>query len=337
METTKAYIAKIRNLIAKDDLPAALQLFQKFQQESPFLKEVIHQSGRFQHIRKQIRLGMVSFENAHITRNQVSFGLLDLLNEIEQKGKTPLPADLKEEIITEGSPWWTNLHQVLKSKASVSDNALSVSQQYGWLIEEFLRKMMTKPKGADKHPPLRSLSFMAEAFQSSLRYLCFIQIAQLLKLEDIPQHPFITEFLNTKQDEYVSFDYLNLLLIATELLQSKTDHPFVPNIGDLVEEISDTESELYETVIFLQNYRNQLLKNTIPENGQLNQLLEEYLTGLVYWLRHIAFFGGVPPRFHQRHQSEIPPRNSQVLCPSIRRTAWDLYFGAGLRLPRVQH
>lgn len=62
---------------------------------TPKLNEAIHQSGRFQYIRRQIRLGLVSHAEANLTQNQIRFGLLDLLGEIEQDGAKPdLPSSL---------------------------------------------------------------------------------------------------------------------------------------------------------------------------------------------------------------------------------------------------
>jgi hypothetical protein len=43
---------------------------------SPALYDVIHQSGRLVHIRRQVRLGVVSHSEASVTRNQLRSGLL---------------------------------------------------------------------------------------------------------------------------------------------------------------------------------------------------------------------------------------------------------------------
>ncbi|MBI5916574.1 MAG: hypothetical protein HY842_14450, partial [Bacteroidetes bacterium] len=59
-QTTPAFFARIRELIARDELPEALQQLRNLLDHSPKLEEAILQSGRFQNIRKQIRLGLVS-------------------------------------------------------------------------------------------------------------------------------------------------------------------------------------------------------------------------------------------------------------------------------------
>lgn len=90
----------IRALIARDELPQALQQLQQFFAHAPQLDEVIHQSGRFANIRQQIRLGTVSHAEANLTRNQISYALLELLHEIEaQARETPaLQQEMKAAI-----------------------------------------------------------------------------------------------------------------------------------------------------------------------------------------------------------------------------------------------
>ncbi len=284
MEPATSFPAKIRALIAEDELSAAVQLLRSFLGDSPRLNEALHQSGRFQYIRKQIRLGTVSHADATLTQNQIRFGLLDLLTEIEQEGTAPLPQELAQNLMTGDSLWADSLKQVLQKFVAVGSKPASIFQHYGWLIEEFLRKMETP---AGREPSQRRLSFMAEAFQNSLRYLCFIQVAQILKQGKAPRHPLLSEFLQLEENEYLGFDYWNLLLIATDLLRDKA--PFIPEIAVLVDELSDTKSDLYGTAVFLHHHRDRLLKNAVPENEPLGSLLDEYLTALVFWLRHISF------------------------------------------------
>lgn len=93
--TIEKTIKDIRQLIANDDLPPALSKLQTLLENSPKLDEVIHQSGRFADIRKQIRLGTVSHENATLTRNQISIGILDLLDELKSQQEQP---EIQEEI-----------------------------------------------------------------------------------------------------------------------------------------------------------------------------------------------------------------------------------------------
>src|SRR5690606_20121643 len=101
----------------------------------PRLDEALHQTGRFRYIRKQIRLGTVSQQDAYLTQNQIRFGLLDLLTEIEQDGKIPLPQQVAQDLITEDNSWPDNLKQELETYGPVGSKPASIFQHYGWLIE----------------------------------------------------------------------------------------------------------------------------------------------------------------------------------------------------------
>jgi len=92
----KSFLDNIRDLIANDDLTGALQQLRKLLDNSPKLDEAILQSARFQDIRKQIRLGLISHAEANLTQNQIRAGLLDLLREIENSvGGTSSHPDTK--------------------------------------------------------------------------------------------------------------------------------------------------------------------------------------------------------------------------------------------------
>ena len=84
--TPTACFNRIRAFIASDELPAALDLLRKLLANSPLLDEALHQSGRFENIRQQIRLGTVSASDANLTQNQIRAALLDLVREIENLG-----------------------------------------------------------------------------------------------------------------------------------------------------------------------------------------------------------------------------------------------------------
>lgn len=92
--TPKQFLAHIRNLIANDELGQALVQLRQFLLDSPKLDEVLQQSGRFARVRKQIRLGVVSHEDANLDTNQIRMSLLDLLTEVETSLQT---ATLKTE------------------------------------------------------------------------------------------------------------------------------------------------------------------------------------------------------------------------------------------------
>ncbi len=86
---TADFIKNIQDLIARDEMAAAMEKLRAFLDNSPKLNEVLQQSGRFAHIRKQLQLGLVSHEEAALTQNQIRMGLLELLSEIETQSSTP--------------------------------------------------------------------------------------------------------------------------------------------------------------------------------------------------------------------------------------------------------
>ncbi len=80
------FVQQIRNFIAKDQLGEALKQLQLLLKDSPRLNEAILQSGRFADIQQQIRMGIISTEDANLTKNQIRTGLLNLLSELECDG-----------------------------------------------------------------------------------------------------------------------------------------------------------------------------------------------------------------------------------------------------------
>ncbi len=196
-----------------------------------------------------------------------------------------LPSELAENLVGEGNSWIQSLRQELqdKQKISVGSQPWNIFQNYGWLVETFLQKMGT---AAGQEKNLRRLSFMAEAYQGSLRYLCYIQMAQILQLESKPKLGIISDFIQMEGNKFLDFDYTSLLLTATDTLGQ---NGFMKEINKFVEELTDTESALYGTALFLDDQRRKLMANSIAEDDKLNGLLDEYLTALVYWLRKVSF------------------------------------------------
>lgn len=291
---------QIRDFIYHNELPAALEKMRALLADSPHFNELLQQSGRFQSIRKDVRLGLISHQDVTLIQDRIRFGLLDLLSEIEQNGNNPLPAELAQNLYAhrpdgdgEEHVWVQSLYEELKNMGvAVTRRPKDIFKHYGWLIEANLLKMLTKPDDAEAHPPLRQLSYMTEAFQCSLRYLCYVQVAQLLSkntFSAMNNTEAVAEFLRLRGQEYQLFDYLNLLLIATEHLQQAA-RSFVPQIDDLVTELLDRNGLLCETALFLDRQRGLLLRSGIAENDpNLDELLDQYLTGLVFWLRRLAF------------------------------------------------
>lgn len=93
-----SFFLAVRNLIARNDLPAALNILRDLLQSTPHLNEILQQSGRLEYIQQKMRIGSVSHADASLEQNQIRMGVLELLNDIEQQG-TP-PTALQELLAT---------------------------------------------------------------------------------------------------------------------------------------------------------------------------------------------------------------------------------------------
>lgn len=96
MANPTSFATHIRNLIAKDDFPTAIQELCALLKNSPHLDEAILQSARYNDITRQIRLGVVDFEAANVTKNQIRVAVLELLQEVEDLEQTQVP--IKQEV-----------------------------------------------------------------------------------------------------------------------------------------------------------------------------------------------------------------------------------------------
>jgi hypothetical protein len=195
-----------------------------------------------------------------------------------------LPASLSDNLVGEGDQWIKGLRMaLLKQGIPVGDDPMEIFQNYDWLIQAFLQKMCSPP-GQEKN--LRRLAFMAETYQASLRYLCYIQMAQVLQQEKKTKLGIISDFIQMEDDEFLHFDYSSLLLTSTDLLGP---NGFVAEISKFVNELTDTGSDLFGTAFFLDAQRRNLMAGAITEDDRLPVLLDEYLTALVFWLKNISF------------------------------------------------
>ncbi|MEZ5041621.1 MAG: hypothetical protein R2828_17135 [Saprospiraceae bacterium] len=89
MGTIQPFLTQVEDLIAKDELGSAIALLHQLLQDSPKLDEAILQSARLTEVKKQIRLGLINYEQANLTKNQIRAGLLELLEEIGEQRAIP--------------------------------------------------------------------------------------------------------------------------------------------------------------------------------------------------------------------------------------------------------
>lgn len=81
--TTRGQLEKIRQFISRDDLPTAIHSLKNILEHTPRLNEILLQSARHQDITKQIKFGVIDFEQANVIKNQIRLSLLGLISEIE--------------------------------------------------------------------------------------------------------------------------------------------------------------------------------------------------------------------------------------------------------------
>ena len=94
--TQSSPLDKITQLIANGDLEDAIKQLSELLKHTKHLDEILVQSARYNDLKKQIRMDEVNFENADLTKNKITFALIELMNEIEEE-LTSNPV-VKEEI-----------------------------------------------------------------------------------------------------------------------------------------------------------------------------------------------------------------------------------------------
>ncbi|WP_422105406.1 hypothetical protein [Winogradskyella sp.] len=198
--------------------------------------------------------------------------------------KKEFPEKLEKQLIRDNQSWIKSLkHELLDSyKLPVKNSSKDIFQYYGWLIEAFLQKLLSK-SAKDKN--LRRLSFMTEAWQASLRYLCYIQMAQLMESKKNHNYKLISDFIQASHNEHILFDYTSLLLITSKAVG---ENNFIPEIIPFTMELTNSDSLLFETSLYLNDIRSKLIKQKLNDSN-MDSIIDRYLSALVYWLRKISF------------------------------------------------
>ena len=193
----------------------------------------------------------------------------------------------EEDDDVENVIWARNLRNEL-SKEEYSlvlddDDDLEIFRCYDWLIQDFLRKMATK-NGRNKS--VLSLSYMTEAFNASVRYLCYVQLAQVLQKNLKPKLKITSEFIQMTDNNFESFNYPNFLLSLTEVVG---EDGFIEELWPLIEKLRNPESNISPIFNFLNVQRNKLIKGKIKNDSKIQDLYDQYLTSLIHWLKELAF------------------------------------------------
>lgn len=81
-----AGIKKIKELVENNEIKDAIKELKKMAGDK-ILNELISQSARYNYLKKQIRLDIISFEDANLNLNKVRFSILELIDELENQSK----------------------------------------------------------------------------------------------------------------------------------------------------------------------------------------------------------------------------------------------------------
>ena len=84
MSTPLNVLDQVRQFIKKDELALVIDLLSQLLKNSPALDKLILHSARHSRISAQIRQGIVDFEQANITQNQISDALIDMVRDMEE-------------------------------------------------------------------------------------------------------------------------------------------------------------------------------------------------------------------------------------------------------------
>jgi len=96
MSNTPHYIDRLLQLIARDELKAAIAELQALLQGSPAYDQAIVQSARYNGLMKDIRSGAIDPERAAAQKNQLRYALTDMVRELEEQ--LPERPQLQQEV-----------------------------------------------------------------------------------------------------------------------------------------------------------------------------------------------------------------------------------------------
>ena len=174
-----------------------------------------------------------------------------------------------------------NQEVAIKSNAKYGD----LIECFGWLLEPYLRKLAAKPAA---NFTKERLVLLVETYRASLRYLCYIQMSNVLILPDRPKIAEIAEFMEIQEDDDLNFNYYNQLVQITQALQKDKIPDFVDEIPLLVNMIQKP-GNLLIAVNTLEKTRILLLKKGEFSSDLLAVLLNDCLCALAEWMKNIAF------------------------------------------------
>jgi len=80
-------LQEISKSIAKDELGKAIKKLSNLLKDNPLLDEIVQQSGRYNSLKRQIRLGILENEKIEISKNKIRLALLEMLSELDYESE----------------------------------------------------------------------------------------------------------------------------------------------------------------------------------------------------------------------------------------------------------
>jgi predicted HTH transcriptional regulator len=190
------FLKNIVELIRKDNLSDAIRHLYKLLKDSPHLDEAILQSARYNNVVKQIRLGLIDFESANITQNQIRSALLELvrdietMNEIRPDIKSELEAFVQKSPTSEYDDFMKDVQQYRYNQLSTTSMPL-IGKTVETLEKKSIKKLLNQQrvkahlsihkikKDDTLQQKLKSLNLMTNGYVLKGTFLCIAGIDQI--------------------------------------------------------------------------------------------------------------------------------------------------------------
>jgi hypothetical protein len=161
-----------------------------------------------------------------------------------------------------------------------------ILQNLPWLIGAPFQKLI-----ALKSPTLERLKQITSTYLISSQTLLYIIISQLWNRQDLSakKKANLLDTLDLTRGEFLVYDYMSYVKRLYQHEYFDQSHPpFVREIIPFLEELNDSESELFKAYLHLESLRDMLCDEEIPE-AEAPAHCEEAESSLTVLLSRIAF------------------------------------------------
>jgi predicted HTH transcriptional regulator len=259
MERTKYFLDKINDLISKDELTSAIQLLHDLLKDSPILEEAIMQSVRYTDVTKQIRLGIVDYEQANVTKNQIRYALLDLLREIDSRQSLPeIQLEVEKHFNKQKSDYdlfVIDIQRYQHNQFSTTSTPL-VGKTVELLDKKAVKKLLAQKRvkthfaihkvksNADTQQKLKALNLMTNGYVLKGTFLC---LANMEQIRAVSQNANTSKF-------FVFEDKQGLRTAITEFVS-----------GNLVDQFEQILNHIKRNIYLIRNIETRTEDYEIPE------------------------------------------------------------------------